>query len=267
MDRELKELYVEGRHDRAFVDFLISGRRGKHVQVVQIDEVEVDARLRSNSRSAVLWLADQLGGYDVQTACFVDADFDRLEDKRPPKRTWYTDGRDLEGYLMREDCIEKYLRLALKDIETPAQVFMDEVTRVCFKVALFRIMDRRIKLGLAFKKTDLCRYLNETKRPVDFDERGYVRALFQNAGASLSGAEDFRVKAGQLECEVVAMGVKQVIHGKDFFDVVEVLSRRRRRHERGVVAALWTTFERGMVRQYALLSAVCDYLSDVEEGV
>src|SRR5262245_4364060 len=109
MDPARRELYVEGRRDRLFFDWLMGTLSVTKACVREIAAVELACVSNGGERARLLAFAGQIGQAPIALMCFADADSDRLLSRPVPQRVWLTDGRDLEGYVLHPTCIEKVL--------------------------------------------------------------------------------------------------------------------------------------------------------------
>src|SRR5271166_5183284 len=93
MDPERREVYVEGESDQSFLLFLLGGSKKDRVRVLTINFVQVPSGINGGERGRLVWFAAEMEHKVSAIRCFVDADFDRLLNRRFPTNTLMTDFR------------------------------------------------------------------------------------------------------------------------------------------------------------------------------
>jgi hypothetical protein len=149
MDQARRELFVEGPRDRLFLSWLASSGKDPNVSIIEIDFVELP-ELPGGNKGRLIYFAEQLGrgACDVRIQMFADADWDRLLERPVPARVWITDHRDMEGYLLRVECLEKVLRLGLGNAAVSAEVVLTSIKEHARRLCLLRLTSEIH--GLAF---------------------------------------------------------------------------------------------------------------------
>jgi hypothetical protein len=115
---------------------------------------------------------------------FADADTDRILDKTVPSNVWLTDKRDLEGYILRPECIEKVIRMGYLNDRLNVDEVLRQARFLGRELGILRLMSDLDERNLPFRRTDLSRHLRIEGDLVNFNIEGYVTALLQNAGIS-----------------------------------------------------------------------------------
>jgi hypothetical protein len=259
MDRERRELYVEGSRDRLFFAWLLGREKNPNAAVVEIAMVESLEAAEGGERGRLLAFAEWMVRSEAQLKCFADADWDRLFGRGAPANVWLTDKRDLEGYTLREECLEKVLRLGMATERLDARALLATVLRAAREVGILRVLSVRQDLRLPFQKTDLWKHLVVTGGTVSV-RPSYLRALMQNAGIGLGRLAGIQADMVSLATELAEVPNDQLVHGKDAFCMLErVLAECGAKRGEGS-RMMWTSFERVFVDNGSALSAAYQYL-------
>jgi hypothetical protein len=124
LEPQLRDIYVEGPTDRDMVDWVLRDRDRQRTHVYDIDGIEIPPEvlihygLTAGARSKVIALAKEfeaalpVGG--LQATCIVDSDlYGALGIRDECRLLLSTDYADIEGYLLTEDTISKFLMVVL----------------------------------------------------------------------------------------------------------------------------------------------------------
>ena len=74
-------------------------------------------------------------------------------------------GKPLEGYLLREDCLEKAIRLGLNEDDIPVRSLLCTILQEGRTLGLLRLLSERQSLKLPFQGTAV--YIQPCRREVD----------------------------------------------------------------------------------------------------
>jgi hypothetical protein len=259
MDRQRRELYVEGSRDRLFFSWLLGREKDPNAAVVEIAMVESLEAAEGGERGRLLAFAEWMVRSEAQLRCFADADWDRLLGRGTPANVWLTDKRDLEGYTLREECLEKVLRLGMATERLDARALLAAVLRAAREVGIMRVLSVRQNLRLPFQKTDLWRHVVATGGAVSV-RPSYLRALVQNAGIGLGRLVGIQADMVDLATELAEVPNDQLVHGKDAFCMLEgVFAEHGAKRGEGS-RMMWTSFERVYMDNGSALSAAYQYL-------
>ena len=259
MDPERKELYVEGLRDYLFLDWLLAGKMNSNTTVREIAAVELPDHLIGGQKGRLVHFANLLGDSYPRIRMFADSDWDRLLKRPVPGRVWLTDQRDMEGYVLREECLDKVLRLGFGNDQLSAGRLLELIRKHGRRLGLVRLMSEIDSMGLPFQGTSLKKYL-KPKNPMFLDLDGYLRALFQNAGIKLTELPHAKTRLLEVELEYASIADSEVIHGKDAICIFEAaLSQFGIRAGEGA-RLLWTSFEFAFVEEGSTLEAVANFL-------
>lgn len=259
-DPARRELYVEGRRDRVFLLWLAGKSLANDVRIVEIQFVDVPIGV-GGERGRLLSLVQQVQGTPAKIRGFVDADFDRIFNQPNPPNVWFTDLRDLEAYLLHEECLRKLFHLAANTDQVDAGQLLATILAAGRRLAALRILSIRRGLNLPFQRTELQRHVDATSGGFTLNFESYVSALLQNAGISLRDLPDLIGATEAVALEFAATEDLQLVHGKD---AVRLISEVLLEHGVGRDQAeghFFMSFEAVMAQQFPTLLAVLEYLS------
>lgn len=215
MDRSRRELYVEGNHDRIFLNWLVGDEKNPDALVVDIRSVELPSSTVGGEKGRLIDFAKEVEGADAQIKVFADADTDRVLGRSVPSNVWLTDQRDLEGYVLRRECIEKVINLGFLNDKLDADEVLRQVALLGRKLGIFRLMSELDERDLPFKRTQVKRYIVLESNTIKLDLERYASALLQNAGISLKGVVEVINRHSETEDEYSHLDDKEIVHGKD----------------------------------------------------
>lgn len=263
MDPSRREIYVEGSGDRLFLAWLLDGNMNPDASIREVASVELPDGLPGGERYRLICFAEVLAERDVQIRMFADADWDRLLHRSIPGRVWLTDHRDMEGYVLREEWIDKVLRLGVGTDRFSARNLLRVIREHGRRLGCTRLLSERDSLRLPFQATRLKRYLSGDGDRISLDLDGYLQALLQNASISLGRFDEIRARLGEVEAEYASSPDSEVIHGKDATCILEsALACFRLKPEDGA-RLLWTSFEAAFVEDGSTLDMVTRFLRRV----
>jgi hypothetical protein len=261
MDPERKELYVEGPRDYLFLTWLLAGRMNPDATVREIAGVDLPDQLAGGRKGRLIHFANLLSDRHPRIRMFADADWDRILNRPVPGRVWLTDHRDMEGYILREECFDKVLRLGVGTEQISGGRLLELVRNHGRRLGMVRLMSELDSMGLPFQATSLKKHL-KVRDPIFLDLDGYLRALLQNAKVKLTHLAETKARLGEVELAYSSAADSEIIHGKDAASIVEaVLSRFGLRAEEGR-RLLWTSFELAFVENGSTLDAVARFLRE-----
>ena len=259
MDPSRKEVFVEGLRDRLFLTWLLSGTASSGL-VVEIGFVDLPEDTAGGERGRLVEFVRLVGHRNVQIRAFADADWDRLFSRPVPNKIWLTDHRDLEGYVLREECIEKVLKLGACTERISPSALLTTVRRFGRRLGIVRLMSELDNLKLPFQATKLRRHLDMQDGTLSLDLEGYLRALLQNARISLATLSEILERIQEVETIYASTPDSELIHGKDTMQIVDaVLSKVGLKPGEGE-RLLWTSFEARFVEEPSNLKDVLGFL-------
>jgi len=201
-----RHVFVEGRDDRAVIEWFLESSSINDVQVQEIDSVEITAEdlcrhdLNESNKSRVHILSREfesaLKYSKPKIMCIVDADFDFILDRvENNKFLAYTDEASLEMYAYFVEPLNRILKLGLKNFEGKADQVLDDLEKVLHEVFLVRAVNEELQLGLNWLSFE--RKCNiSADGTVTFDAEKFVSDYLNKNGSSTFQMELNRFPSG-----------------------------------------------------------------------
>jgi hypothetical protein len=259
MDPARKEVYVEGRRDRLFLNWLTGRCRGANARVADIDIVDLPGFTVGGARARLLEFARIVGDTPARILCFADADADRLRGQpSAAPNLILTDGRDLESYVLDKRCLQKVLRVGLGNESVEVETLFNQLVDTGKRLGAIRLMSDSDELNLPFQRTRLERYVTFAGGSVRVDYRSYLQTLLQNGSISIT-----RLDALLNRAEEVLHSHEHhadLVHGKDASRVAEAVLRQISAGSADATQLLWCAFEEAWAISYPNLAEVVSFL-------
>lgn len=184
----IREIYVEGRSDKNFLDWFFSQIGILGVDIFEIDCVEITTEtlkeysLAPSNRSEVIALALEIDkstiGKTACVYCVADSDFDFiLDNNHKAKRLLYTDYTSLDMYFCTKEVIEKVLKVAIgkmpKNFSTTFKNFLFILEKI------FLIRAANIELGWGCRIVPFLKSCKFNKGAIVFNYDGYLEKVLQ----------------------------------------------------------------------------------------
>ena len=261
MDPARRELYVEGQKDRMFLQWLLGGGVNQDASVREIASVDMPDVQLGGERGRLLRFAELLVDHDVRIMCFADADCDRVLGRVVPSRVWLTDQRDIEGYVLRLECVDKVLRLGVGTERIAAADLMRWLTQHGRRLGIIRLMSELDGLRLPFQATKKEGHFHFAQGQLRVDYQGYVTALLQNANMSLTGLAPMMERLSEIEIAYSSTPDRELVHGKDAMCLFEVVMRAHGLRPSEGTRLLWTSYESSLVEPGSSLESALAFLT------
>lgn len=256
-----RELYVEGRNDKIFLDYLVGGEKHPDARIIEIKLVDMPASASGGEKGRLLDFAQEIEGAGAQIKAFADADTDRILGRSRPANVLLTDKRDLEGYVLREECVEKVLKLGLLEDALNAEDVLRRTNSLGRQLGVLRIMSEIDELELPFQRTDLSRHIDIEGYSVQLRLENYVRALIQNASMSLKVHSEILDRHREVADEYSHVDDAEIVHGKDAVIALERLLRAQGLPHEATGSLLRCSFERQWIEGCYSLEQVYEFLT------
>lgn len=261
MDPERRELYVEGHSDRIFLSWLIGDKKNKDARIVESGLVELPDHIPGGEKGRLLAFAREVEGAAAQIRILVDADTDRIMERTAPSNVLLTDKRDLEGYVLRLECVEKVLRLGYLNERLDAREILRRVTALGRELGLMRLMSEVDERDLPFQRTELRGHLTFDGGSISLNSQGYATALLQNADISLKELPEIVSRHQEVTDSYSHLDDEQIVHGKDSIVVLERLLREHGLRSEDTGRLLRCSYERQWVQGHPSLENVYEFLT------
>jgi len=268
LEPERCELFVEGPEDRRVLTWLSGSRMHAHAYVSEADAIDVPGVTTGGQRARLIAFS-RLIEAEPKVRVFIDADIHLFEEGPGdlPTNVWYTDGLSLESYVLTEACVEKFLRLGLRDDRRDAASLLARVLELGRRLFLFRLVSYRQALDLPFQTTRLERHVTVSGSDISLDERRIAQAILQNAGRNQGGAEALLDAVEEAAAALGTLPNEHTVHGKDAFLLLGEVALECGASRNEVSRLLWTTLERGMAGDFPTLSQVLHFLETCDAEV
>lgn len=241
LEPELKDVFVEGTHDKYFVEWYLRSKGIKEVSVYPIGEVEVPDELLNerklpthSNRSRVIELATQLSEqlpHALHVLCLADRD---LEDYCPvaPETEYLvlTDCNSIDLYAFTPHTLSKFCAVALGGVAIDGHLLQDLVD-VLKKQCSLRMANEELGWGMTWVPIE--KYVKVSAGGATLDEDRLVKAYLNKnqrsdcrqefadqvakARARLTG-EDRRCIRGHDLAELLLIAVRKLRKGRVFED-------------------------------------------------
>ncbi|GAA3213897.1 hypothetical protein [Actinocorallia longicatena] len=261
-----RELYVEGKKDRVFLEWATGTRKSDQALIIQIEFVDIPDCPTGGNRSRLLKFLSQVQGEAADIRGLVDADSDRLKDVIPtyPDNVWVTDWRSIESYVMTEECLDAALRLGGSIDSIDAKSALRNVMVVARWLAAVRFASESNDFRLSVSEAKWAKYIKcQPGGTLTVDQESIIVSLCQKAGISLAKASLDSVVGAIKEAEerLAKLDDLHVVHGKDFMKILTILLDRFTVNVDDAGRLLWPAFQRERLSEYPALAEVVEYLT------
>jgi hypothetical protein len=262
MDPIRREVYVEGYEDAIFLRWLSQNEIHPDARILEISSVEIPGIKEGGNRGRALAFAKEVECININLYIFIDADFDNIIGQTNPAKIILTDGRDIEGYLLREECIDTALKLGLKIADLSAREILDIIIKIGRELGYLRLLSKMESIDLPFQRTDLWNYLLFQNDNYGIKLREYCQALIQNhiEKMSLKIIDELILELVKIKTAYSYLTDLELIHGKDALCIFEKLtiSRKIKRGEGRRV--LWASFRKEFIADYTNLYKIYNFI-------
>jgi hypothetical protein len=268
MDPIRREVYVEGYEDAIFLRWLSQNGNHPDARILEISLVEIPDIEEGGNRGRALAFAKEIGELNIKIYIFIDADFDNILGRTNPAKVILTDGRDIESYLIREECIDTALKLGFKIEEFPARNVLEIILKIGREIGFLRLLSEIESLDLPFQRTDLWNFILFNKDGYKIRLREYIQALIQNhtKKMSLKIIGNLIQKLEKIKITYSYLSDLELIHGKDALCIFEklIISKRIKRGEGRRV--LWASFRKEFIANYNNLLKIYNFITKSKNG-
>ncbi len=231
LEPELRDIFVEGRTDKAFFEYFLQGEGIQNVVVYEIDTIDIptqslfDVGLKDGNRGRVITLAlsmeNRLPENSLNITCIADKDFDWLFQKQYQcNLLLFTDYSCLEMYLFDEEIVSKFLLLNLRLSQPPAQELLNLLAGVLEKLFLIRATNEALQLEMDWLDDfgGCCEI--SSNGGIDFDSGSFIEK-FLNKNSKMKQKSEFMAKLTELRQKKLSE-IRYKIHGHDFTELLSL---------------------------------------------
>lgn len=216
-DASRRVIFVEGVSDLSFWRLALPPNDRGNVAIYPADVV--DLPVHNGMRGRLLSLAQQAldHGLSDRVRFFIDADYDRVLGRPQLPNVVFTDGRDMESYLILEDAFSVFC-VARQDHEEATASLRNFALTQGRSIAMVRICSETYAWQLPFQATLEHRF----SRYVENNQVNAQRLLATLVQNSLGLSQLARCQAAvlQLTPQYDATPDHEVIHGHDFVSLI-----------------------------------------------
>jgi len=264
LDPSRRELYVEGRRDRALLEWIVPIADRREASVKIIDEVVMPDVVEGGNRARVIAFLSAVEKEGHQIRGFIDADAAAISgnDEPLPGNVWLTDVRDLEGYVIGVDNLKATLQVGFARDGSLAEPMYASMVQLARWLSAVRAVSVTQGLRLPVSEGRWFRYVS-VDRPfgaVSVDKDRVLRQLLQAAGRSLSQLDQLRTDVTVIEAEQATLPDSLVIHGRDAMRILTEQLRALNVDVPDIAPTMWMTFKKEGYEQYPNLKSAVEFL-------
>ncbi|MEZ5944128.1 MAG: hypothetical protein R3C18_22275 [Planctomycetaceae bacterium] len=192
LEPTVRDVFVEGADDKAFLKWYLEQRGASGVSVFEIDAVElppecvIDADCEDGRRGRVIAfgivLNESLQGASRECPTLVcDADTDNtLGGRSLPEFVVCTDFSCLEMYLFNESTFAKLMNVVLKGCSVPPSQALQELSAVLVRLWIIKTANHEEQMAMTWMPFDGCCRVNSGS--IAFDESEFIKRYLQKNG-------------------------------------------------------------------------------------
>lgn len=237
------------------------GGRAQHpdVTVKSIETVDIHVQEEGNRGRLLQFASDVAGAPEIR--CFADADWDRVLGRPQPANVWFTDGRDLEGYVLNAKSVGKVFSLALGRPNVNVEAILQSVERASVSMGALRVLSQRRRLRLPFQNTPLQSFIGVNgDLTVSFRAPDFLTRLGLNAGLGTGDREALGQAWASERIRLADRPPADLMHGKDAFSFLAEIFQEQGLARADAPGILMTAFEAADVNNFPTLAVVKDFL-------
>lgn len=243
------------------MNWLTQGSRNADAAVLEISGVDLPAVGEGGERERLIEFAKQVNSSPAQILIFADADFDRILKRQLPNNVILTDFRDLEGYVLTKDCIDKAAKVGVSSERISAEHLLGQVIALGRELAIIRLCSSLHNLRFSFQKTRLGNFIFVNSDGLQVRRDGYLKALLQNSGLSLKELPTVEQQIRATGALYPGTADLELIHGKDAFRLIDEAFRALGLAKDVGGRLMWCSFERDFAKNHQNLMKVIQFLT------
>jgi len=223
LEKNIKDLYVEGKSDRFFLEWHLKKMGVIHLNIYTIEDIFIPPEVlfkkgyEDNNRDRVLFLICCLN---------EDISIDKYKGIIDKDILYFTRGLPVINNVLLTDysCFEMYAynkEVFTKINDTgfshkiPNNLFIFINNVLLFTTAI-RIFEKRMCISI--NKPELKKYITSINNKLDFEEKKYLSAIQSNNNVGLS-YDNFSKKISDISIELQNNDVKDFSNGHDFITI------------------------------------------------
>ncbi len=267
LEKDIKDLYVEGNTDRVFFEYYLKNKKcNKKIitaEVIDFSELpkEYSNGLDLNSNRNKLLVLSKLFNDNLPSTnarCIVDKDFDDYIKIIDNNKLLKTDFSCLEAYLYCEEVIDKFINIGIGNFPFKASFIINQLACVLKPLFCLRLL-REIKFASA-KLLDIDGNLSIDKKSgtINFDTNDYLDKFILKNNLT-SKRKDIHDSFIELDNKL-NLEIRHHIHGHDFLNIfflyVNKIKNTHKFKEENFPRSLFLSVETPMLENYPLFKNI-----------
>ena len=236
LEPQLKDIFVEGRSDKYFVEWYLQDSNVDDVSVYSIDLIDIPDEIlaehnltKGSKRSYVLALSCTLAARfpsELNVLCLADRDF---EDYRTTVKInrylLFTDCNSLDLYPFSLNTMHKFTMVALGGFPVSAETLMDMLDNILRRLYLLRLANELLGWGMEW--VPFTRYIIVRGCSVSFNENRFTQAyLHKNRRWAYRDEFDQQVREAE---RLLSSERGRRVRGHDFSELLLSVIRTMKR--------------------------------------
>ena len=263
LDPKRKVLFVEGKADRLFLEFLSDGEIGTDSNIIEIESVDFHERIEGGNRGKIIYFASLVSEEEERIKFLADRDYGKYTGEEIPANVILTDFKDLESYLIEEKFLDKFLKIGLKTEKIRAKQLLNEINKAKY-FGFIRITSLEKNMNLSINTTNerLSKYLSVDKTfTLSINEDKYLEILLQNPAFAIN-KKDLVSNINEISKKYSKEEKRDIIHGKDALSVIQYICIKIGFKAENIESVFWMGFDSSKINNYPNLKKAVDYLKN-----
>lgn len=263
LDPKRKVLFVEGKADRLFLEFLSDGEIGTDSNIIEIESVDFHERIEGGNRGKIIYFASLVSEEEERIKFLADRDYGKYTGEEIPANVILTDFKDLESYLIEEKFLDKFLKIGLKTEKIRAKQLLNEINKAKY-FGFIRITSLEKNMNLSINTTNerLSKYLSVDKTfTLSINEDKYLEILLQNSAFAIN-KKDLVSNINEISKKYSKEEKRDIIHGKDALSVIQYICIKIGFKAENIESVFWMGFDSSKINNYPNLKKAVDYLKN-----
>lgn len=232
LEPDSKDLYLEGREDSNIFEYFFNENDVSEIAIYEINAIDfsevADVDLSSNKEKVKYFskiIYSEFGANLKNVTCVVDRDFDTIDDNFI-KNSYllYTDFANLEMYFFNHECLNKFLRLGLKNFPLSSKEIMASLETILIDIYAFRYA--RDEINKSYQLPALDKTFKVSNGKIQYDPNEFLNK-FINKNACKNQQKEFQEKILLVKNKHLELKESRYfMHGKDFIELFFNLVRK-----------------------------------------
>lgn len=260
MDPDRKMLIVEGKEDRFLIEYLSDNQLDSNLIILEIDSIDIAVNVEGGNRGRLLYFANLTSEEADRLKFFIDKDYSQYIGEYLPNQITETDFKDIESYLIDEECLTKFLKIGIKTEKVNSADFISEIKKAQF-FGFVRIASLKNGYNLSVNKTNerISKYLSlEANGKVEIKNKEYLTSLIQNSTIKVP-IQDLESAVEKVKDELKDEDCRYIIHGKDLLSLVTEICYKMGYKKDNIDNVFWMSMDKSQIGKYENLKYIVDF--------